>query len=140
MDAVKIKIGHFTFDHADYDADSDVLYLRVGEPRAAEGEETPEGHLLRFAPGSQDVVGLTLVGARAAQTRRPAHRHRSRDVRSEQRSSRERARTPLSSSQHLPVPPSAAAVEHRHSQLAPWQTNRPGRPSRPHRCPSWDVV
>ena len=40
-------------------------YLHVGEPRKADGEETPEGHLLRFASGSQDVVGLTLVGARA---------------------------------------------------------------------------
>ena len=65
MDAVNIRIGHLTFDHADYDADSDVLYLHVGEPREAEGEETPEGHLLRFAPGSHNVVGLTLVGARA---------------------------------------------------------------------------
>jgi hypothetical protein len=33
-------------------------------PQAAEGEETPEGHVLRFAPGSQQIVGLTLVNAR----------------------------------------------------------------------------
>lgn len=64
MEQVKIKIGPVTFDHADYDADSDVLYLHVGEPQEAEGEETPEGHVLRYAPGSQDIVGLTVLGAR----------------------------------------------------------------------------
>jgi len=64
MDDVNIRIGALVFDHADYDADSDVLYLHVGPPREAEGEETPEGHLLRFAPGTHEVVGLTLVNAR----------------------------------------------------------------------------
>ena len=42
-----------------------MLYLHVGVPAAAEGEETPEGHLVRFAPGTQRVVGLTIVNARA---------------------------------------------------------------------------
>lgn len=65
MDVVNIQIGHLTFDHAEYDADSDVLYLHIGEPQPAEGEETPEGHLLRFAPGTQRIIGLTIVGARA---------------------------------------------------------------------------
>jgi uncharacterized protein YuzE len=64
MEQVKIKIGPVTFDHADYDADSDVLYLHVGEPQEAEGEETFEGHVLRFAPGTQNIVGLTVLGAR----------------------------------------------------------------------------
>ncbi|MBN9623330.1 MAG: DUF2283 domain-containing protein [Actinobacteria bacterium] len=64
MDQVKIRIGTVTFDHADYDADSDVLYLHVGEPQEAEGEETPEGHVLRYAPGTQSIVGLTVLGAR----------------------------------------------------------------------------
>jgi uncharacterized protein YuzE len=64
MEQVNIKIGPVTFDHADYDADSDVLYLHVGEPQAAEGEETPEGHVLRYAPGTQSIIGLTVVGAR----------------------------------------------------------------------------
>jgi len=64
MEQVKIKIGPVTFDHADYDAESDVLYLHVGEPREAEGEETPEGHVLRYVPGTQDIVGLTILGPR----------------------------------------------------------------------------
>ncbi len=64
MEQVSIHIGSLVFDHADYDAESDVLYLHVGVPREAEGEETPEGHVLRYASGTQEVVGLTIVGAR----------------------------------------------------------------------------
>jgi uncharacterized protein YuzE len=64
MEAVNIHIGPLAFDHADYDADSDVLYLHVGPPQAGEGEETPEGHVLRFAPGSHRIVGLTIINAR----------------------------------------------------------------------------
>jgi len=64
MEAVDIKIGPLVFDHGDYDADGDVLYVHVGPPRPAEGEETPEGHVLRFDPGTQRIVGLTLINAR----------------------------------------------------------------------------
>lgn len=64
MEKVKTKIGPMAFDHADYDADSDVLYLHVGEPQKAEGEQTPEGHVLRYAPGTQEIVGLTVLGPR----------------------------------------------------------------------------
>jgi uncharacterized protein YuzE len=63
MEQVNIRIGPITFDHADYDAESDVLYLHVGEPQEAEGEETPEGHVLRYAPGTQRIVGLTVLSA-----------------------------------------------------------------------------
>jgi uncharacterized protein YuzE len=64
MEAVNIRIGPLVFDHADYDAEGDVLYLHIGEPQAAEGEETPEGHVVRYAPGSQSIVGLTVINAR----------------------------------------------------------------------------
>jgi uncharacterized protein YuzE len=64
VEAVKIHIGPLVFDHADYDAEGDVLYLHVGEPIEAEGEETPEGHVLRYEPGTRRVVGLTVVNAR----------------------------------------------------------------------------
>ena len=63
MEAVNIHIGPLAFDHADYDADGDVLYLHVGDPQPGEGEETPEGHVLRFAPGSQRIIGLTVINA-----------------------------------------------------------------------------
>jgi hypothetical protein len=63
MEAVNVKIGPLAFDHADYDSEGDVLYLHVGAPQDAEGEETPEGHILRFEPGTQHIVGLTGVNA-----------------------------------------------------------------------------
>lgn len=62
---MNVQIGPLTFDHAEYDAEGDVLYLHIGEPVDAEGEETPEGHFVRFAPGTQRVVGLTVVNARS---------------------------------------------------------------------------
>ena len=64
MEAVDIRIGPIVFDHADYDPDGDVLYLHLGVPQPAEGEETPEGHVLRFAPGTDQIVGLTIINAR----------------------------------------------------------------------------
>jgi uncharacterized protein YuzE len=64
MEAVNIHIGPLVFDHADYDADGDVLYLHVGPPQPGEGEGTPEGHVVRFAPGTQQIVGLTIINAR----------------------------------------------------------------------------
>jgi uncharacterized protein YuzE len=62
MEQIDIKIGPLAFDHADYDAEADVLYLHRGQPQEGEGEETPEGHVIRYAPGTHRVVGLTVVG------------------------------------------------------------------------------
>ncbi len=64
MEAVNIRIGPLVFDHADYDQAGDVLYLHAGPPQPGDGEETPEGHVLRFAPGTQRIVGLTIINAR----------------------------------------------------------------------------
>lgn len=64
MEQVSIKIGSVAFDHADYDSENDVLYLHVGKPQRGEGEETPEGHVVRFAPGTKRVVGLTVMSPR----------------------------------------------------------------------------
>jgi hypothetical protein len=64
MERVNITIGPLSFDHADYDAENDVLYLHIGEPQGGEGEETPEGHVVRYAPGTSRTVGLTVLGAR----------------------------------------------------------------------------
>jgi hypothetical protein len=64
MDRVNITIGPVSFDHADYDAENDVLYLHVGEPQTGEGEETPEGHVVRYAPGTHQIVGLTVMSPR----------------------------------------------------------------------------
>ena len=61
---MSVTLGGVEFDHVDYDRDSDVLYLRVGDPRdAVDFDESPEGHHLRFGPGGR-LVGLTIVNAR----------------------------------------------------------------------------
>jgi len=41
-----------------------VLSLHVGSAREAKGEETPEGHVLRFEPGTEQIVGLTVMNSR----------------------------------------------------------------------------
>ncbi len=64
MKRVNITIGPVTFDHADYDAEHDVLYLHVGKPQPGEGEETPEGHVIRYVPGTSRIAGLTMLGPR----------------------------------------------------------------------------
>lgn len=56
-----IKFGDWYFDSAEYDEDQDVLYLSIGDPRPGYGEETPEGHILRFDE-EDEFCGLTLVG------------------------------------------------------------------------------
>ena len=64
MEAVNVHIGPLVFDHADYDEAGDVLYPPIGAPQPGEGEETPEGHVIRFAPGTQQIIGLTVINAR----------------------------------------------------------------------------
>jgi hypothetical protein len=64
MERVDITIGPMNFERADYDAENDVLYLHVGEPQDGEGEETPEGHVVRYEPGTSRIVGLTMMGPR----------------------------------------------------------------------------
>jgi uncharacterized protein YuzE len=59
-----VTIGSLTFDHASYEARGDVLYLHAGDPQAAaESEETPEGHVLRYNARGE-VVGLTIINAK----------------------------------------------------------------------------
>lgn len=58
-----VHIGPYEFDDVDYDAESDVLYLSIGEPQpAADSEETAEGHIVRY-DGHDRVIGVTIVGA-----------------------------------------------------------------------------
>lgn len=60
-ETMRVHLGPYTFDHVTYDAEGDVLYLAIGEPRdAADSEETPEGHVVRY--DDQDrVIGVSLV-------------------------------------------------------------------------------
>ena len=45
----------------DYDADADVLYITLGEPKNAEGIDIGEGTIIRMEPGSQEIVGITII-------------------------------------------------------------------------------
>ena len=64
MDAMTVTIGHLTFDGASYDAEGDVLYLHAGERQAAaDSEETPEGHVLRYDATGR-IIGLTMINAK----------------------------------------------------------------------------
>jgi uncharacterized protein YuzE len=64
MEGLNVRVGPLVFDQGFYDSEGDVLYLTVGPPQASEGEETPEGHDFDFAPGTQRIVGLTILNAR----------------------------------------------------------------------------
>lgn len=58
-----VHIGPYEFDDVDYDVESDVLYLSIGEPRpAADSEETAEGHVVRY-DADDSVIGITIIGA-----------------------------------------------------------------------------
>lgn len=61
---MSITIGQLTFDHVHYDPAGDVLDLHIGEPQsAADADETPEGHVVRFdAQGA--VLGVTILNAK----------------------------------------------------------------------------
>jgi uncharacterized protein YuzE len=64
MERISLRIGQVVFDHADYDAENDLLYLSVGEPESGEAEATPEGHAIHYAPGTNRIVGLTIHNPR----------------------------------------------------------------------------
>jgi hypothetical protein len=64
MEDINLRIGPVIFDHANYDAEHDILYLRVGDPEPGEAEHTPEGHAVRYAPGTDRIVGLTMMSPR----------------------------------------------------------------------------
>jgi uncharacterized protein YuzE len=61
-----ITIGSTTFDNVFYDAEVGPLYLHKGDPStAADFDESPEGHALRFEADG-NIVGMTIAGAKAS--------------------------------------------------------------------------
>ncbi len=61
---MSVRIGPHEFEHATYDADADVLYLRSGPSRPAEHTDaSPEGHAVRYDEDGQ-VIGITIVNAK----------------------------------------------------------------------------
>jgi len=61
---MSVRFGGIEFEHATYDEEADVLYLRNGPSTAAvDWDESPEGHHLRYGADGQ-LVGITVVNAR----------------------------------------------------------------------------
>jgi uncharacterized protein YuzE len=63
MEAVRIpeRASDVTWD---YDAEADVLYVSIGAPRPAVGEDIGEGVVLRYDRDAKEMIGLTVVGLR----------------------------------------------------------------------------
>ncbi|WP_047864811.1 DUF2283 domain-containing protein [Rubrobacter aplysinae] len=49
----------------EYDAEADVLYVSVGDPRPATGVDIGEGAVARYDEENNELVGVTLIGLRA---------------------------------------------------------------------------
>jgi len=49
---------------SEYDAEADVLYISVGDPRPALGVDIGEGLVVRLDEARREVVGLTVIGFR----------------------------------------------------------------------------
>ncbi len=64
-DAAKtVKIAGIEFDNNFYDAEVDVLYLNVGDPKnAVDWDGTPEGDGTTYGPDGS-LIGLTILNAR----------------------------------------------------------------------------
>ena len=59
-----VTISGLSFDHVAYDKAGDVLYLHIGAPQpAADADETPEGHVVRYDAAGR-IAGLTVLNAR----------------------------------------------------------------------------
>ncbi|MBV8735442.1 MAG: DUF2283 domain-containing protein [Solirubrobacterales bacterium] len=77
MDRLNINIDGLTFDHAEYDAEGDVLYLARGEGGPASGAAlTPEGHGIRYGPDGE-VIGVTIINTRSSSGEMATSRSRS---------------------------------------------------------------
>jgi|SRR5271166_2404916 len=48
--------------HADYDLGADVLYIALGRPREDEGEDMPDGIVLRYGADDNRPSGVTVIG------------------------------------------------------------------------------
>lgn len=48
----------------DYDDEADVLYISIGEPQEALGQDVGDGVIIRYEEKTKDVVGITITGVR----------------------------------------------------------------------------
>ena len=89
-------------------------------PAASEPSERPDGHVVRFAPGSQQIVGLTIINARqvierdgrlavSEHVRLPLWHRRFQDARSLRRISRGSAAASTAHRESVGIGPGEAA-------------------------------
>ncbi len=119
VQAVPVTLGNVTFDNVDYEAESDVLYLHVGDPSTAvDWGETPEDHALRFNAAGE-LVGVTIISPRHFLERdgkvdiTPATAHRGRTERPGSRAGDCLTRFGLRPVDHAPGVPPAALIAKR---------------------------
>lgn len=48
----------------DYDEEVDVLYISIGEPQEALGQDVGDGVIVRYKEKTKEVVGITITGVR----------------------------------------------------------------------------
>ena len=48
----------------DYNAEADVLYLSIGDPKPAVGVDVGDGVILLYDEAHKEVVGITFIGLR----------------------------------------------------------------------------
>lgn len=72
-----VTVAGVEFDHVAYDRDADVVYLQVGSPpqTAADFDESPEGHYLRYDERGA-LMGITIVNAPGSSSARGRSRSR----------------------------------------------------------------
>ena len=72
-----VTVAGVEFDHVVYDRDADVVYLQVGSPpqTAADFDESPEGHYLRYDERGA-LMGITIVNAPGSSSARGRSRSR----------------------------------------------------------------
>ncbi len=58
---MSVHIGSHSFSESSYDVERDIF--TVG--RTGEGEDSPEGHVFQYAFGTDDLIGVEFMDARA---------------------------------------------------------------------------
>jgi len=48
----------------DYDEEADVLYISIGAPQEAVGQDVGDGVIIRYKEKTKEVVGITIIGVR----------------------------------------------------------------------------
>lgn len=59
-----IRAGKYSFAHAVYDDEGDVLYLAIDKPQVAVSDLMPNNTVLRFDQKTGELCGMTILNPR----------------------------------------------------------------------------